>query len=579
QFKHFKSKPVAAEMRREEKLCDALLDVSGVRFPVHKLVLCHCSSYFKALFTHWSSPDRRVFHISNVSADIMKVILDYCYTGLVHITEENLLELFTSADHFDVSGITRVCCRVMKEHLSPGNCVGVWRLTNMYYYPQLNKQVFVYILKHFQEVVTSSEEFLLLSAEELHSIIDEDELNVEEETVVFEAVLRWVAHAPQERDKHMVDLLPKVRLALLRPDYLTNCARSNSVLQNNRRCKAMLMETIRLMLDARATRLNSSLFPARLARPRLPRSFLVAIGGWGRNGPTNSIEVYNNRTDRWVGVANNNGAPRAYHGTVFLNGCVYQIGGFDGVYQFSTVHKYDLANRTWQEVAPMHSRRCYVSVSWLDGFIYAMGGCQGHVRLRTVERYSPETNQWTRVSPMNEARSDASSSAYNGKIYMCGGFNGEHCLDTAERYDPLTDQWTMIPQMSSRRSGLGVVVYGNEIYAVGGFSGTNRLNSAEAYNPSTNTWRPLPAMLRGRSNFGIEVVDGRLYVVGGYGGHSTIHWVECFDAKTRAWTEVRRMGAARSALSCSAVYDLPNMADYAARLTEEDRTKSVPNLE
>ncbi|XP_033834470.1 kelch-like protein 10 [Periophthalmus magnuspinnatus] len=562
------------ELRKEQMLFDALLNVAGVQFPAHKLVLCSCSTYFKALFTNWSSPDRQDFDISDVSADIMEIILDYCYTQVVHITPENIQALFIAADFLGVSGITQACCQVMKEQLSPSNCIAVWGLTNQYHYPELKKQVFSYILKHFEDVVSSSEEFLHLSREDLCSIIDEDQLNVKEESTVFEAVLRWVSHAPQERITHLANLLTKVRLALVPLDYFFQQVQGNNLLQNNRECMVVVIRIISVMLDARVRESNVSL-SSRLARPRLPQALLLSIGGWSGANPVNNIEVYDNHANRWVAVANNDRTPRAYHGTVFLNGCVYLIGGFDGVVRFNTTHKYDLANHTWQEVAPMHSPRCYVSVALLDGLIYAMGGHNGDVRLETVERYSPETNQWTMISPMNEQRSDANSTAYDGKIYICGGFNGEQVLDTAECYNPLTDQWTMISNMTNRRSGVSVIAYANEIYAVGGFSGMARLNTMEAYNPRTNTWRPLPDLLYGRSNFSIGVVDERLYVVGGFNGSTTINRVECFDVKTGVWSEVQNMEISRSALSCSVAYDLPNMADYAAprpALPDDDPT-------
>ncbi|KAK7896358.1 hypothetical protein WMY93_021683 [Mugilogobius chulae] len=555
---------VFEEMRREQKLCDALLNVAGTQFLVHKVVLCSCSPYFKALFTRWSSSDCHNFEIAHVSADIMKIIVNYAYTGVVHVTLENLLELFMVADRFNVSGISQACCQVMEQQLSPRSCIAVWWITKKYYYPQLRNNVFSFILKHFEEVVSCSEEFCHLSIEDLSSIIEKDQLNVKDEKFVFEVVIRWIEHAPQERNKHLATLLPKVRLALINPEHFTQCIQSHILLQNNCATKAILRKTIQLMLDARTRGSNISLLPTYLAQPRLPCAVLVAVGGWSGNSPTNSIEAYDNRANRWVGVANSDETPRAYHGSVFLNGSVYLIGGLDGTTPFSTTHKYDLVNHTWQEVAPMHSRRCYVSVSLLDGFIYAMGGYNGELRLDTAEKYSPEANKWTVIGCMNELRSDASSTSFNGKIYICGGFNGEQCLSTAECYDPLTNQWTIIADMGSRRSGLSIIAYANEIYAIGGISGMARLNTVEAYNPSTNTWRAMPSMRNSRSNFGIEVVEDRLYAVGGYNGFAPMRRVESFDAQTRVWSEVRHMDVPRSALSCSLVFDLPNMADYAA---------------
>lgn len=83
---------------------------------------------------------------------------------------------------------------------------------------------------------------------------------------------------------------------------------------------------------------------------------------------------------------------------------------------FSNVSKLDVRTHTWYEVAPMHNRRCYVSVTELNGSIYAMGGYDGQYRLSSAERYTPETNQWTRIARMHDQRSDANCATLHEKV-------------------------------------------------------------------------------------------------------------------------------------------------------------------
>ncbi|XP_029022352.1 kelch-like protein 10 [Betta splendens] len=56
--------------------------------------------------------------------------------------------------------------------------------------------------------------FLQLSAQELSGILDTDDLNVRKESFVYDAVLRWIAHKPEDRERHIDELFSKVRLAL-----------------------------------------------------------------------------------------------------------------------------------------------------------------------------------------------------------------------------------------------------------------------------------------------------------------------------------------------------------------------------
>ncbi|XP_040009990.1 kelch-like protein 10 [Xiphias gladius] len=495
---------------------------------------------------------------------MMRLIIEFAYTGFVPVTQQNIQDLFVVADRFNVMGIIKVCSNLLDEQLAPKNCIGIWWFTDAYYYPELKHKAFLFTLNHFEEVSATSEEFLRLSAQELANIIENDKLSVKKEKTVFEAIVRWIAYAPEERRKYISRLLSKVRLALISPEYIMESVNPNEVVKASEECRPILLKTMEAMLDARTRRFSNCIFYNPLARPRLPPAILLAIGGWSDGNPINGIEAYDVRADRWVSVTDDEVVPRAYHGIAFLNGSVYRVGGFDSVEQFGTVHRFDLGTHTWQEVAPMHSSRCYVSITVMDGYIYAMGGYDGHDRLETAERYQPTTNQWTLIASMHEQRSDASCTTLRGKVYICGGFNGNECLPTAECYKPETDQWTLIASMGDRRSGIGVIAYADRVFAVGGFNGTSRLHSAEAYNPDTDSWHNVPSMLIPRSNFGIAVIDDRLFVVGGFNGFSTTQEVECYDIEADQWSDVHDMEISRSALSCCVVYGLNNLAEYAA---------------
>ncbi|XP_053487894.1 kelch-like protein 10 [Ictalurus furcatus] len=547
------------EMRLKKQLSDVVIKVDNGEFHVHKIILCGCSPYFRVLFTNGCyPPDKLGYSIPNVSAEIMELIMEYAYISHVNITEKNVWKLLITADYLLMSSLVNECCTFLKAQLCPENCINIWRFAHSY--EKLKQQAFRFILHNFEEMVRLSEEFLDLTVEQLSEIIEKDELNVKKESVVFEAVLHWIKRAPWKRKVHIGLLLPKVRLGLLTHDYLMNNVRNNVLVMDDMTCKPIVTSVLMGIDD-----LNPSLsLSSDLTRPRLPSAILLAIGGWGHMNPTNAIEAYDTRAARWVNLTCNDESPRAYHGTVYLNGFVYCIGGFNWENFLNSVRRFDPITRTWAQVSPMHSCRCYVSVCVLDGHIYAIGGFDGVKSLNTVERYEPENDNWSMIAPMRKQRSEASATVLNGKVYICGGFNICECLFTGEYYSPQTGAWTLIPPMMSRRSGLGVVAYGGQVYAVGGFNGHNRLSDVEVYNPQSNMWRQGPAMNNQRSNFGIEVLDDLLFVVGGDNNTTTMNEVECYDKETSEWHAVKNMDFFRSALSCCVLSGLPNMAEYAA---------------
>ncbi|XP_027857499.1 kelch-like protein 10 isoform X1 [Xiphophorus couchianus] len=551
-----KPRSLSDQLRLEGKLTDAIIIAEGVEFPVHKIILCNCTPYFCALFTRWSSAEQKVFHIPGISSAMMRLILDYAYTNSLTVTEANVQELLQAADQLNVHEVVHVCCMFLKRLMRPDNCIGIWRYATICVHTELRWNAFEYILQHFEEIVLC-DEFLQLSANELAEIIEKDNLNVTKENKVYEALLKWTSHDLPERESYFQLLMTKIRLALFNIEYFKDKLLPNVLVKKH--CVGLLSEAMGTMsqLILFRTHLTSN-----FGRPRRPNTILLAIGGWSGGDPTNAIEAYDVRYDRWTNVGNNLERPCAYHGAAFLNGYVYCIGGFNRVEHFNSVRKFDPIAYTWHEVAPMHHRRCYVSVTVLNGCIYAMGGYNGHGRLNTAEFYKPETNQWNLIAPMHEQRSDASCTTLHNKIYICGGFNGTECLQTAEFYTPETNQWTLIAPMNSRRSGIGVIAYAGHVFAVGGFDGNRRLRTAEAFNPETNLWMNVGSMITTRSNFGIEVIEDRLFVVGGFNGYTTCYNVECYNNLTDVWTEACDMEIFRSALSCCVITGLPNMADY-----------------
>lgn len=202
----------------------------------------------------------------------------------------------------------------------------------------------------------------------------------------------------------------------MQAEYFMNNVKMHDYVRDNEECKVLIINTLTEMYNLNMHGPSYSDFTNPLSRPRLPYAILFAVGGWSGGSPTNAIETYDARADKWMNVTCEQESPLAYHGTAYLKGFVYVIGGFDSVDYFNRVKRFDPLKKTWQQVAPMHARRCYVSVAVLNNFIYAMGGFDGYTRLNTAERYKPETNQWTLIAPMHEQRSDASATTLHEKV-------------------------------------------------------------------------------------------------------------------------------------------------------------------
>ncbi|CAG9089117.1 unnamed protein product [Plutella xylostella] len=516
----------------------------------------------------------------------MSQILDYAYTGTCVVTAENVEHLLPIADQFDVVGVIQLCCTYLLQELRPHNCLGIFKFAKYYFCSELEKKGKLYIRQNFSRILKECQEFNNLSYEELEDLLRDDELNVRNEEIVFQAVKTWVEHDLDNRRKYISSLLSCVRFGHISYKYFKTKILQWQPVINDEKCQEALYPAMVFLtvLDSRPGAEADLNDP--LARPRIPYEILFAVGGWSAGSPTSFVETYDTRADRWFLSIHMDLTPRAYHGLCSLYNLIYMIGGFDGSDHFNTVRCYDPVANTWHERACMYQARCYVSVVAHDGLIYALGGYNGRTRMSSVERYHPDRNQWEMTTPMNKQRSDASAASLGGKIYIVGGFNGQEVLSSAEVFDPDSRQWTLIRSMQSPRSGVSLVAYRDCLYALGGFNGYSRLNtdtnypirarsphtpfelqitpyglevlsSAEVFDPDSRQWTLIRSMQSPRSGVSLVAYRDCLYALGGFNGYSRLNTGERLNpARGGEWQEVTEMFSARSNFATALLDDM-----------------------
>uniref|UniRef100_A0A8C5GJ45 BACK domain-containing protein n=1 Tax=Gouania willdenowi TaxID=441366 RepID=A0A8C5GJ45_GOUWI len=203
---------------------------------------------------------------------------------------------------------------------------------------------------------------------ELADILGQDDLTVTQESTVYQSVLRWINHMPEERQGAISTLLPKVRLGLMDKSYITDNVLNNDVVKTNPESHLLVSDTLKVMsqpsLLCSESGINNTLFCR-----RLPNAVLLMVGLF-----SNTTEAFDYRTNSWI-----------------------------------TVHT--------------HPRRISASCTTLNNKIYICGGQSNRI-LKTAEYYNPDTNQWTLITPMGTPRCDLGVVAYMGHIFAVGGRDG-----------------------------------------------------------------------------------------------------------------------------------------------------------
>lgn len=211
-----------AALRKEGKLCDVAIQVQGVKLKAHRVVLAGSSPYFQAMFTGDLEESRMpVVTIRDISPHIMELLVDYCYTSTIEITEENVQDLLPASGILQLTWVRDACCEFMKHQLDFSNCLGIRSFADTHGCPELQYAADCFAQQHYLEVQESSE-FLDLSAEELSSLLESEDLNVQNEEQVFESVMKWARHDPTSRRQLLHGVMKHVRLPLLERSYLVS---------------------------------------------------------------------------------------------------------------------------------------------------------------------------------------------------------------------------------------------------------------------------------------------------------------------------------------------------------------------
>lgn len=187
------------------------------RVPAHRIVLAASSVYFAAMFTgSLRETKEEEITLVDVHGEPLQILVQYCYTGTIELREDNVETLLATACLLQLTPVVNACCNFLAKQLHPSNCLGFALFAEQQSCHTLFELSTSYTCQHFMQVC-KNQEFYQLSAVQLANLLKSDDLNVPTEKDVFHALMAWIQHDFDAREKHIPDLLGLIRLPLLPP--------------------------------------------------------------------------------------------------------------------------------------------------------------------------------------------------------------------------------------------------------------------------------------------------------------------------------------------------------------------------
>ncbi|XP_078572533.1 kelch repeat and BTB domain-containing protein 2-like [Branchiostoma floridae x Branchiostoma japonicum] len=460
------------DLQKAGVLQDVVLEVEGRRFPCHRLVLSAASPYFRAMFTSDMAESReKKVVLQGLDAGMFEEILSYIYSGTLHVSQVKVQPLYQAADLLQLDYVRDTCSSYMAMNVERSTCVDLYKFADVFSVGSVRKDCLQLIHKHFAEVA-SSEEFCSLSVNQLTEIISHDELDVKEETTVWEAVVRWVQHSRQDRLHHLPSILPHIRYNLLTSDDTTAILEHPLVREH-----PGSSEVIRNVVQKG----NPDL------KPRLGMTTEMAI----LCPSFEELFFMNPREGKYISCNYKiEDHPHARTMTVTSDNNIYilQTEVFEEGNQLS-LFKYNHKENVWEKTGVSSNGPeddlYETNFHEVDGILYHLAVNPEEERpLLQMIKYNPHRNQWQECSQLQLR--DTLLCLYHSATVSCGSHL--YFLTSVEvyRYDPRQDSWFELTPPTTMPDVCTAVAMGTEIFCID-FEFTQTL----VYDTESDCWQEL----------------------------------------------------------------------------------------
>ncbi|XP_070537143.1 kelch-like protein 41 [Ptychodera flava] len=529
--------------RTNGTMIDIDVFVDSQKIECHRCILAACSGYFLNLFkSNMEGAKDRTVRIRGVAPQIMTLLINFAYTGFLPVDEANVQSLLAASRRFQFKEVQRICVSFLERKLSIENCIDTMRLASKENAVMLAARAKQMAVTKFEEL-TERPAFLRLHPSELKAILS-DELHVDSEERVCDAVLRWLKSnflAGGRERSDAIEVLECVNLGQLSDHYVKTKLLTDSSTKTIFRkrefqkkyiekCKhpRRYIESVVFLGESSEKTFRSIVYdPSKKAWYDIPELQNLPIEGvtsdiaaalfwqgelWIVVGGRHHV-IFDLSEREWYTNSGICSKIRNKFDFVSVSGHVYILGGQlsdENIEAHKTeylldVYRYNSARDIWEVAAQLPQPIFPNSSVECNDKIFVVSITHSDIKGRgNLHQYKPKSNSWTLVSPLPEECfpcqdenqphcNGLSVHAIFGNIYLYVETTGSF-----HRYDTQSNNWHALPTMNKLRKGQQSVVCMGKILVFGGrdITSASPVTEIEAFDPIREEWEVIDELPR-----------------------------------------------------------------------------------
>lgn len=158
--------------------------------------------------------------VKDIDGPTLKMIIDYCYTGHINLTADNICATIARATSLKIASLQEKCEQFWEANLAAENCIQLVSDTGKHGLAELWSKSMILVRENFEDIPIA--QLMELNAQKFRTAINHDHTSAPE-TYIFDIMTKWIQYDEENRAKFVGVLIECIRLKHLptevRPTY------------------------------------------------------------------------------------------------------------------------------------------------------------------------------------------------------------------------------------------------------------------------------------------------------------------------------------------------------------------------